>query len=45
LLREGMTIAEVIDRVGYYDQAHLTRALRRFVGQTPGRIARESRAA
>ena len=39
LLREGVAIADVAYDIGYCDQAHLTRSLRRFVGQTPGEIA------
>lgn len=30
----------LVHSTGYYDQAHLTRSLRRFIGQTPARIAR-----
>jgi AraC-like DNA-binding protein len=40
LLRSGKSIADVIHEAGYYDQAHLTRSLQRFIGSTPGRIAR-----
>jgi len=29
----------VVHETGYYDQAHLTRSLQRFIGQTPARIA------
>lgn len=39
-LQGGEPIPEVVYREGYFDQAHLTRSLRRFVGQTPSRIAR-----
>jgi hypothetical protein len=39
LLDGGATIGEVIALAGYADQAHLTRSLRRFVGQTPAQIA------
>ena len=38
MLRGGQTIADVVYEAGYYDQAHLTRSLRRFVGQTPAAI-------
>jgi hypothetical protein len=38
-LREGATPAEVTHELGYYDQPHLTRSLRRFVGQTPAELA------
>ncbi len=40
LLQRGMPILDVVCEAGYYDQAHLTRSLQRFVGQTPARIAR-----
>jgi AraC-like DNA-binding protein len=39
LLREGLSILDVVSRLGYFDQAHLTRSLRRFIGQTPSQIA------
>jgi methylphosphotriester-DNA--protein-cysteine methyltransferase len=40
LLRGGAPIAEVAQDAGYFDQAHLTRSVRRFIGQTPAEIAR-----
>ena len=40
LLRRGAPIAHVAHDAGYFDQAHLTRALKHFVGQTPAQIAR-----
>jgi hypothetical protein len=40
LLRGGKSIADVVYESGYYDQAHLTRSLQRFIGSTPSRIAR-----
>lgn len=39
LLSCGVPAADVAYRCGYADQPHLTRSLRRFVGQTPARIA------
>jgi AraC-like DNA-binding protein len=39
LLREGVSILDVVSSVGYFDQAHLTRSLRRFIGQTPTQIS------
>jgi hypothetical protein len=39
MLRAGTPIADVVYDAGYYDQAHLTRSLRRFVGETPAVIA------
>ena len=41
LLSQGMPILEVVDRVGYADQPHLTRAVRRFIGQTPAELLRD----
>jgi methylphosphotriester-DNA--protein-cysteine methyltransferase len=40
MLQRGIPILDVVHQAGYYDQAHLTRSLQRFVGQTPARIAR-----
>jgi len=39
LLREGASILDVVSYLGYFDQAHLTRSLKRFIGQTPGQIS------
>lgn len=38
LLREGVSILDVVSSAGYFDQAHLTRSLRQFIGETPARI-------
>lgn len=38
LLREGVSILDVVSSVGYFDQAHLTRSLRHFIGETPAKI-------
>ena len=38
LLRERVSILDVVNRLGYFDQAHLTRSLKRFIGETPARI-------
>lgn len=40
LLREGVSILDVVSRLGYFDQAHLTRSLKRFIGETPAKITR-----
>jgi len=40
LLKQGTPILDVVHEAGYYDQAHLTRSLQRFIGQSPARIAR-----
>ncbi|URM95977.1 helix-turn-helix domain-containing protein [Actinomadura madurae] len=34
LLAEGVPALEVVHRLGYYDQPHLARSLRRFIGRT-----------
>lgn len=39
LLRGGMPILDVVSKAGFFDQAHLTRSLQRFVGLTPARVA------
>jgi hypothetical protein len=38
LLSRGVPASEVAHRTGYADQPHLTRSLRRFIGQTPSQI-------
>jgi AraC-like DNA-binding protein len=38
LLREGVPILDVVSRLGYFDQAHLTRSFRRFIGEAPAKI-------
>lgn len=40
LLQSGVPIAETAVQSGYFDQAHLTHALRRYYGQTPSEIRR-----
>ncbi len=42
LLRSGTSIAETIWEASYADQAHLTRSLRRYIGQTPAEIVRST---
>jgi AraC-like DNA-binding protein len=42
LLSWGMPPADVAGRTGYADQPHLTRSLRRLVGQSPSQIGRSS---
>ena len=44
LLRHGASILDTVYEAGYFDQPHLTRALKRFTGQTPAQIARISSA-
>lgn len=38
-LKRGIPILDVVVDEGYYDQAHLTRSLQRFIGQSPAHIA------
>jgi hypothetical protein len=39
LLQRGVPILDVVHEAGYYDQPHLSRALKRWLGHTPARIA------
>jgi AraC-like DNA-binding protein len=39
LLEQGAPILDTALDLGYYDQAHLTNALKRFIGRTPTQIA------
>lgn len=39
LLRHGIPILDAVAELGYYDQPHLTRSLKRWVGHTPAQIA------
>jgi hypothetical protein len=43
LLLQGVPIADTVDAAGYYDQPHLSRALKRWLGQTPAQIASRGR--
>ncbi len=38
LLERGISIADAAYEAGYYDQAHMTNSLKRFLGQTPIQI-------
>lgn len=38
LLRQGTPIADAMFELGYYDQPHMTRSLRQFVGYTPAQL-------
>lgn len=42
LLQQGVSILDTVHEAGYFDQPHLTRSLRRFVGYTPAQISRMS---
>jgi AraC-like DNA-binding protein len=39
LLQGGQSILDTVFQLGYSDQPHLTKALRRFIGQTPAQLA------
>ena len=38
LLKDGVPILDAVHLAGYFDQAHLTRSLKRLIGQTPTEI-------
>lgn len=40
LLQEGRETADVIEELGYYDQAHLSRSLKQYIGRTPTELRR-----
>lgn len=40
LLQQGTSILDTLEATGYFDQSHLTKALKRFVGQTPAQLLR-----
>ena len=43
MLKRGTSILDTVFEGGYYDQPHLTRALKRFVGLTPAQITNPDR--
>jgi hypothetical protein len=45
LLKQGVPILDTVYMAGYFDQPHLTRSLRHFIGQTPAQIQDTNRAA
>jgi hypothetical protein len=42
LLQQGVSILDTVYEVGYFDQPHMTRALKQFIGHTPGQIVQMS---
>lgn len=42
LLQQGVSILDTVEQAGYYDQPHLTRALKFLIGQTPAQIRAQS---
>jgi AraC-like DNA-binding protein len=43
LLKQGISILAAVHEAGYFDQPHLTRALKQFVGLTPAQIVEPGR--
>ena len=43
LLKQGVSILDTVFEAAYFDQPHLTRALKQFIGYTPAQIVRMSR--
>ena len=44
LLQQGKSILDTVFELGYYDQPHLTRSLKQFIGYTPAEIGRVGQA-
>jgi AraC-like DNA-binding protein len=42
-LQQGASILDTVHDLGYFDQPHLTRALKQWIGYTPAQIIRNSR--
>lgn len=42
LLQQGVSILDTVFQAGYFDQPHLTRSLRYYIGQTPAQIMGKS---
>jgi hypothetical protein len=40
LLEQGVSILDVVYQLGYFDQPHLTRSLKQWIGRTPAQIIR-----
>lgn len=43
LLQQGISIPDTMWQAGYYDQPHLTRSLKHFIGQTPAELLQHRR--
>ncbi len=43
LLKEGMPILDAAYEAGYFDQPHMTRALKQYIGLTPAQVVDETR--
>ena len=42
LLKQGVSILDAVHSAGYFDQPHMTRSMRRFIGRTPAEVSRRS---
>lgn len=40
LLRQGNSILDTVHEIGYFDQPHLTRSLKQWIGHTPAQLIR-----
>jgi methylphosphotriester-DNA--protein-cysteine methyltransferase len=45
LLEQGVPILDTVYDAGYFDQPHLTRSLKQWIGHTPAQIIQNSEAA
>jgi hypothetical protein len=43
MLKQGESILDTAYRAGYFDQSHMTRSLKQYIGQTPAQIADPNR--
>jgi methylphosphotriester-DNA--protein-cysteine methyltransferase len=43
LLRCGVSIPDAAHQAGYFDQPHLTRSIKQFIGHTPAELLDEDR--
>ena len=43
LLQEGVSITDTVYSIGYFDQSHLTKSLKQFIGYTPAQIIYSNR--
>ncbi|WP_069814410.1 helix-turn-helix domain-containing protein [Streptomyces sp. TP-A0874] len=44
LIREGVSVQDVVHRLGYFDQPHLARSLKRYIGRTATQLSVPDRA-
>jgi methylphosphotriester-DNA--protein-cysteine methyltransferase len=42
LLRHGKSILDTVYEMGYYDQPHMTKSFKQWVGQTPAQILKDN---